>query len=272
MTDQNHYQVLGVKPTAGYLEIKKAYRTLAKELHPDRLPNPTEADQARFAKLAEAYKVLSNLKLRRAYDDALNPPGQQTPPPYGNFYQRHYSGYPYFQWDFVTPYLHSFFVGPDTGTIPKEERNQKLLFNYKTLVISIVGALFFFKFFTSMEGVVTKKNIEERFFNNISYTLVLKTNENKTTIKRVKMELYDRVNIEDKVEKPMFSMTYRINSEEIPGPSIERIFMQIGLIYVFITGGLFLLEMGRRKPFPTNPESGYHGNASSNGPDEDKRT
>ncbi|QPJ62634.1 MAG: DnaJ domain-containing protein [Candidatus Nitronauta litoralis] len=267
MTEKNHYQVLGVSPTAGYLEIKKAYRSLAKKLHPDRIPDPTEADQTRFAEVAQAYKVLSNLNLRRAYDATLNPPGQQPPPPYGNFYQRHYSGYPYFHWDFVTPHLHSFFVGSNTGGIPKEERNQKLLFNYKTLIISILGALFFFKFFTSLDGVVTKKNIEERFFNNISYTLVLKTEENKTSVKRVKMELYDRVNIDDKIQKPMFSITYRINEEEIPGPSIERIFMQIALIYAFITGGLFLLEMGGRKQFPTDPESGYHGKESDNGPD-----
>lgn len=255
VTEKNYYQVLGVNPTAGYLEIKKSYRALAKELHPDRLPNPTENDQARFAEIAEAYKVLSNLSLRKAYDASLNPPRQQTPPPFGTFYQRHYSGYPYFQWDFVTPYLHSFFIGNSTETVPQEEQNQKLLFNYKTLGISIVGALFFFKFFTSMDGVVTHKNIEERLFNNISYTLVLKNDENKTTVKRVKIELYDRVEIEDRVEKAIFSLTYRINDEEIPGPSIERIFFQIAMIYAFITGGLFLLNLGRRKQYEEKPTS-----------------
>ncbi len=255
MTEKNYYQVLGVAPTSGYLEIKKSYRALAKELHPDRLANPTENDQARFAEIAEAYKVLSNLKLRKAYDASLNPPRQETPPHFGTFYQRHYSGYPYFQWDFVTPYLHSFFVGDNAEAVPREEQNQKLLFNYKTLGISIFGALFFFKFFTSMDGVVIQKKVEERLFNNISYTLVLKNDENKTTIKRVKIELYDRVNIEDRMEKSMFSLTYRINDEEIPGPSIERIFLQVAMIYVFITGGLFLLDLGRRKQNEEKPTS-----------------
>ncbi len=247
MTDKNHYQALEIDPTASYLEIKKAYRGLAKKLHPDRLQNPTEDDQARFATVAEAYRVLSNLEMRKIYDATLNPPGPQTPPPLRPFYQPHYSGYPYFQWDFLTPHLHSFFVGHDTETVSSEERNQKLLFNYKTLAIAIFGALFFFKFFTSMEGVVTSKNIEERIFNNIAYTITLKTDENKTQRKRIKLKLFDHIKVEDHVEKPLFSLTYRINDEEVEGPSVERFFLQMAMIYAVITGGLFLLEMGRRK-------------------------
>ena len=86
-----------------------------------------------------------------------------------------------------------------------------------------------------------------------------KTEENKTLRKRIKMKLYDRVKVEDKIEKSMFSLTYQINDEEIQGPSIERIFLQIALIYAVITGGLFLLEVGRRPKHQNPNEEGYFG-------------
>ncbi len=249
-----------MNPTAGYLEIKKAYRALAKQYHPDRLQNPTEDDQSRFAAIAEAYHVLSDLKRRKAYDASLHQHQSRQdappPPPYNPFYQPHYSGYPYFQWDFVTPHLHAFFVGQNPNTAAPEERSQRVLFNYKTLIISILGALFFFKFFTSMEGVVTQKETKEKIFNNVSYILILKTEENETARKRVKPELYDRINVEDRIEKSMFSLTYRINDEEIPGPAIERIFLQIAMIYAVITGGLFLLERGRNRRGPQHEGGG----------------
>ena len=252
---KTHYQVLGIESTAGFLEIKNAYRRLAKRYHPDRLVNPSEEDQKYFSEIAEAYRVLSHLGRRQAYDFTLNqsagaaPP---PPPPRWGFYQPHYSGYPYFQWDFLTPYIHAFFIGDLSGR-PVEDKSQALLFNYKTLIISVLGALFFFKFFTAVNGVIVKKDIEERLFNNVSYMLTLETEEKKKVRKRVKMELYDQIKAQDTLEKSFFSMSYRINGQEIPGPGIERFFLQVFMIYVVITGGLFLLERGRARPLG-NPQ------------------
>ncbi len=61
------YQQLGVKRGASEAEIKKAYRSLAKQLHPDRnKDNPTAAE--RFAKVTQAYDLLSDKDKRARYD------------------------------------------------------------------------------------------------------------------------------------------------------------------------------------------------------------
>lgn len=61
---KNHYDVLGVAKDASAEEIKKAYRRLSKEFHPDR--NPEGED--RFKEIAAAYEVLGNQERRAAYD------------------------------------------------------------------------------------------------------------------------------------------------------------------------------------------------------------
>ncbi len=61
------YQQLGVKRGASEAEVKKAYRSLAKQLHPDRnKDNPKAAD--RFAKVTQAYDILSDKDRRARYD------------------------------------------------------------------------------------------------------------------------------------------------------------------------------------------------------------
>lgn len=62
----DHYDVLGVKSDAGVDEIKKAYRKLARELHPDVNPSPDA--QERFKLVTHAYDVLSDPSQRQQYD------------------------------------------------------------------------------------------------------------------------------------------------------------------------------------------------------------
>jgi molecular chaperone DnaJ len=62
----NHYEVLGVSPEATQDEIKKAYRKLARELHPDVNPSP-EAEE-KFKLVTHAYEVLSDPQSRAQYD------------------------------------------------------------------------------------------------------------------------------------------------------------------------------------------------------------
>lgn len=63
---RDYYRILGVPNDAGADEIKRAYRKLARELHPD--VNPDAAAQERFAEVSAAYEVLSDPEKRRIVD------------------------------------------------------------------------------------------------------------------------------------------------------------------------------------------------------------
>lgn len=65
-SDKDYYQILGVSKTATLDEIKKAYRKLALEYHPDR--NKTKEAGEKFKEVTKAYEVLSDTQKRQSYD------------------------------------------------------------------------------------------------------------------------------------------------------------------------------------------------------------
>jgi curved DNA-binding protein len=78
MPNADYYTTLSISPEASPEEIKKAYRKLALETHPDRNPGDPDAEE-RFKKINEAYGVLSDPDKRAQYDQYRRVGGPQRP-------------------------------------------------------------------------------------------------------------------------------------------------------------------------------------------------
>ncbi len=77
MAKRDYYEVLGVNKNATDEELKKAYRRLAKQYHPDANPNNKAEAEAKFKEVNEAYETLSNPQKRQMYDQ-FGPDGPQA--------------------------------------------------------------------------------------------------------------------------------------------------------------------------------------------------
>lgn len=110
---KDFYKVLGVKKDASAADIKKAYRTLARDNHPDSNPNNKHAEE-RFKEVSEAYSVLSSPEKRKEYDEQRTLFGQFS----GGFRQGGggYGGGPAGQQDFdISDLLGGLFGGARGG-------------------------------------------------------------------------------------------------------------------------------------------------------------
>src|SRR5690242_3899349 len=90
MATQTPYEVLGVKPDASADEIRKTYRKLAKQFHPDLNPGKPEAE-ARFKSISAAYDLLSDPDKRARYDRGeIDESGAERP--HRSHYRSHAEG------------------------------------------------------------------------------------------------------------------------------------------------------------------------------------
>ena len=87
MSKKDYYEVLGVKKNASDDEIKKAYRNLAKQYHPDKNPDDKEAEE-KFKEASEAYEYLSDNEKRSNYDRfGHNTRGRTSRNPFDDFFR-----------------------------------------------------------------------------------------------------------------------------------------------------------------------------------------
>lgn len=83
-TKRDYYEVLGVARGASAEDLKKAYRKLAVQFHPDKNPGDKKAEE-RFKELSEAYEVLSDSQKRQMYDQFGHAAGAGNPGGAGGF-------------------------------------------------------------------------------------------------------------------------------------------------------------------------------------------
>ena len=65
---RDYYEVLGLARNASADDVRKAYRRLAMQYHPDKNPDNKEEAEVRFKEISEAYEVLSDANKRAKYD------------------------------------------------------------------------------------------------------------------------------------------------------------------------------------------------------------
>ncbi|MBN1460800.1 MAG: molecular chaperone DnaJ, partial [Armatimonadetes bacterium] len=126
---RDYYEILGVNRNASQDEIKKAFRRLARQHHPDVNPDDSESE-ARFKELAEAYEVLRDPERRTHYDHFGHaPPGTAAA---GDFWEE-FGGF--------GNLFDAFFGGPRGGTRTRVQRGSDLRYDLEITLEQVLTGL-----------------------------------------------------------------------------------------------------------------------------------
>ena len=121
---QDYYGLLGLDSEATPEEIKKAYRRLAHQYHPDKNPGNPQAEE-RFKRISEAYQVLQDPGKRAAYDrfgSSVRPGQGRGYAPPEDFFSRQEAVHDFFE-DFFEDFIHA------VGSRPRRARGADLRYN-----------------------------------------------------------------------------------------------------------------------------------------------
>ncbi len=122
---RDFYEVLGVPRSASQDDIKKAYRKLSKELHPDKHKGEKEAEQ-KFKEVNEAYETLSDTKKKQMYDQFGSADANGAGAGAGGFNGFDFSGFQGGERVDFSDIFESFFGGRGGAARPREERGADL--------------------------------------------------------------------------------------------------------------------------------------------------
>ncbi|NJK30756.1 MAG: DnaJ domain-containing protein [Acaryochloris sp. RU_4_1] len=171
---KDYYNILGVSKSAGEAEVKRVFRKLARQYHPDMNPGDRTAE-AKFKEISEAYEVLSDPDKRRKYDQFgqywHQVGGAQASAGGADFDFGQYGSFD----DFINELLGRFSGGFGTGASPRTERS----YSYRTSTSSSPGFSGFENFpgFNS-PGMATDSEAELR----LTFTEALHGAEKRLTI------------------------------------------------------------------------------------------
>ena len=169
---RNHYEVLGVSRDASHKEIKAAFVSLSKQLHPD-VKKPSHKSEISFVDVNEAYSVLSNSVSRREYDLRTYPYNSRPSNPYYTHSHHMHQGPGATHWQHVYPHHgqdHQFYDFSRTEYKQKSSPrfSNGTVFGFISGVLLAASLIQFFRF-RAFQNNLLKASMEESKQRHVSY-------------------------------------------------------------------------------------------------------
>ena len=194
-TARNHYEVLGVSRDASHKEIKAAFVSLSKQLHPD-VKKPSHKSEISFVDVNEAYSVLNNSVSRREYDLRTYPYNSRPSYPYNTHTHHHGPGATH--WQHVHPH-HSQGSQFYNFSHTEYKQNSSPRFSNGTVFgfisgILLAASLIQFLRFRAFQNNLLKASMEESKQRHMSYGGGVKERMRRIHKLRNELQQHERLN------------------------------------------------------------------------------